>query len=60
MILSKCNRISAPLTAVNRDAAYRHRFPDEPAMKSLANWHGLEQDNLDTFAGMHYLLVRKT
>jgi SAM-dependent methyltransferase len=38
---------------------YRARFPDDPAMRSLANWAAFEADNPGTFAGMYQFWVRK-
>lgn len=39
--------------------AYRRRYPDDPRMQSLANWHLYEQDHPDTFSGMYKFLVQK-
>jgi SAM-dependent methyltransferase len=38
--------------------AYRARFPDDPAMLSLANWDAFEADHPGTFAGMFLFWVR--
>lgn len=39
--------------------AYRKRFPEDPRMTSLDNWHALEQDNPDTFINMYQFWVQK-
>jgi len=39
--------------------AYRARFPDDPGMRSLANWDALEQDAPHTFASMYQFLLRR-
>lgn len=46
--------------SIDRGEDYRLRFPDDPAMRSLANWHAFELEHPDTFAGMYHLLVQKT
>ena len=33
--------------------AYGGRFPEDPGMRSLANWHVLETEQPDTFVGMY-------
>ena len=38
---------------------YRARFPGDPPMRSLANWHHYEQDNPDSFTRMYEFWVRK-
>lgn len=40
-------------------AAYARRFPDDPAMTSLANWHVFESENPDTFASMYNMWLQK-
>ena len=40
-------------------ARYRDRFPDDPALSNLENWHALEQDRPDTFVLMYQFWVRK-
>lgn len=39
--------------------AYRQRFPDDPAMTNLVNWHRFETDRPSTFGGMYQFWVRK-
>lgn len=39
--------------------AYLSRFPDDPAMINLYNWHLFEVDNPDTFANMYQFWVQK-
>ena len=39
--------------------AYRRRFPDDPRMTSLDNWHVLEQEHPDTFINMYQFWVQK-
>jgi hypothetical protein len=34
-------------------AAYRRRFPDDPAAASLANWGRFEDEHPEVFAGMY-------
>jgi hypothetical protein len=40
-------------------AAYRARFPDDPAAVNLDHWQQFEADNPDTFAGMYQFWVQK-
>jgi 2-polyprenyl-3-methyl-5-hydroxy-6-metoxy-1,4-benzoquinol methylase len=40
-------------------AAYRSRFPDDPASTNLANWERFEQDHPDAFARMYQFWTRK-
>jgi hypothetical protein len=40
-------------------ARYRDRFPDDPALTNLDNWHALETDRPDTFVLMYQFWVRK-
>jgi tetratricopeptide (TPR) repeat protein len=40
-------------------AAYRRRFPGDPAATNLAQWQDFENDNPDTFAGMYQFWVQK-
>jgi len=40
-------------------AAYRKRFPGDPAAVDLEHWRQFEQDNPDTFAGMYQFWVQK-
>jgi hypothetical protein len=40
-------------------AAYRDRFPDDPAAINLIHWHRFELDHPDTFAGMYQFWVQK-
>jgi hypothetical protein len=37
---------------------YRKRFPDDPRMTSLDNWHLIEQDHPDAFVGMYAFWVQ--
>jgi SAM-dependent methyltransferase len=39
--------------------AYARRFPADPAMTDLSNWHAFEQDNLDTFIGTYQFWLQK-
>jgi Flp pilus assembly protein TadD/SAM-dependent methyltransferase len=39
--------------------AYRQRFPDDPSMVSLDNWHVFEQANPTLFAGMYQFWVQR-
>lgn len=39
--------------------AYRARFPDDPRMTSLDNWHVFEQENPDAFREMYQFWVQK-
>jgi Flp pilus assembly protein TadD/2-polyprenyl-3-methyl-5-hydroxy-6-metoxy-1,4-benzoquinol methylase len=39
--------------------AYRQRFPDDPAARTLAHWQAFEADNPETFAGMYIFWVQK-
>jgi len=39
--------------------AYRARFPGDPALTSLDNWHAFEDSRPDTFARMYQFWVRK-
>ena len=39
---------------------YRARFPGDPSMRDLANWHRFEDDNPDSFTRMYEFWVRKT
>ncbi len=41
-------------------AAYRRRFPGDPAANDLANWQAFEADNPDTFTGMYNFWVQKS
>ena len=38
---------------------YRARFPQDPTMTDLANWHAFETDNPHTFIGMYQFLLQK-
>jgi 2-polyprenyl-3-methyl-5-hydroxy-6-metoxy-1,4-benzoquinol methylase/Flp pilus assembly protein TadD len=38
---------------------YRKRFPDDPRMTSLDNWHLIEQEHPDAFVGMYAFWVQK-
>lgn len=40
-------------------AAYRARFPDDPAMTSFANWNVFEHENPQTFIGMYRIFCHK-
>lgn len=40
-------------------AAYRHRFPQDPAATDLANWQQFESAYPDTFLGMYNFWVQK-
>jgi 2-polyprenyl-3-methyl-5-hydroxy-6-metoxy-1,4-benzoquinol methylase len=40
-------------------AAYRRRFPDDPGMTSLDNWHVFEQEHPHTFSNMYQFWVQK-
>jgi hypothetical protein len=40
-------------------ARYRARFPGDPALADLGNWHRLEQEYPDSFARMYQFWVRK-
>jgi 2-polyprenyl-3-methyl-5-hydroxy-6-metoxy-1,4-benzoquinol methylase len=40
-------------------AKYRARFPGDPAMTDLANWHRFETENPATFRGMYQFWVQK-
>jgi purine nucleoside phosphorylase/2-polyprenyl-3-methyl-5-hydroxy-6-metoxy-1,4-benzoquinol methylase len=40
-------------------AAYRQRFPGDPAMCDLANWERIENELPDTFASMYQFWVQK-
>jgi Tfp pilus assembly protein PilF/2-polyprenyl-3-methyl-5-hydroxy-6-metoxy-1,4-benzoquinol methylase len=40
-------------------AAYRARFPDDPACVNLSNWAAFEQDNPDTFVSMYRFWIQK-
>jgi 2-polyprenyl-3-methyl-5-hydroxy-6-metoxy-1,4-benzoquinol methylase/Flp pilus assembly protein TadD len=40
-------------------AAYRQRFPDDPHMRSLDNWHVFEQENPDSFIAMYNFWAQK-
>ncbi|MGB8436324.1 MAG: hypothetical protein WCE38_18895, partial [Burkholderiales bacterium] len=40
-------------------AAYRKRFPDDPAATSLAKWARFEEDNPEVFVGMYQLWALK-
>jgi len=40
-------------------AAYRARFPDDPAAVDLANWNAFEQDNPETFIEMYQFWVQR-
>ena len=40
-------------------AAYRKRFPGDPAAVDLEHWQEFEEDNPDTFAGMYQFWVQK-
>lgn len=48
------------LTVVNElySETYRKRFPDDPRMTSLDNWHLIEQEHPDAFAGMYGFWVQ--
>lgn len=39
--------------------AYRRRFPADPAATDLRNWEVFENENPDTFVGMHQFWVQK-
>lgn len=41
-------------------AAYRRRFPDDPAATDLANWHAFENDNPDSFSRMYQFWIQKS
>lgn len=41
------------------DDAYRRRFPDDPRMTSLENWHVFEQEHPSAFAGMYNFWTQK-
>lgn len=47
---------SLDLGAVSK---YRARFPDDPEMRSLANWDAFERDHPDTFPNMYQFWLRK-
>ncbi len=53
------NEMKLDLLGFNVDAAaatqYRARFPDDPKMVSIENWHRFELDNPDTFRSMYHL-----
>ncbi|HTM62340.1 MAG TPA: class I SAM-dependent methyltransferase [Burkholderiales bacterium] len=38
---------------------YRARFPDDPALTNLANWHRFEEEHPETFVRMYQFWVRK-
>ena len=38
---------------------YRARFPNEPTMTNLENWHVFELENPSTFAGMYQFWIQK-
>ncbi len=38
--------------------AYRARFPSNPALDDLSNWHAFEQAEPETFSGMYQFWVR--
>jgi len=40
--------------------AYRARFPGDPDMDDLSNWHAFEQTEPDTFARMYQFWVRRS
>ena len=40
-------------------AAYRKRFPDDPAAVDLENWKAFEADNPATFLAMYMIWVQK-
>lgn len=40
-------------------SGYRQRFPDDPRMTSLDNWHAFEQSRPDTFVDMYQFWVQK-
>ena len=40
-------------------AAYRARFPQDPAATDLSNWHAFEEDNPDTFLEMYQFWVQR-
>ncbi|MBV1876252.1 MAG: class I SAM-dependent methyltransferase [Pseudomonadales bacterium] len=40
-------------------ANYRHRFPTDPSMTNLDNWHQFEIDHPDTFLGMYQFHCQK-
>jgi len=40
-------------------AAYKRRFPGDPAATNLGQWHEFERDNPDTFIGMYNFWVQK-
>jgi len=40
-------------------AAYRQRFPDDPAAADLDHWQVFEKDNPDTFSGMYQFWLQK-
>ena len=39
--------------------AYRGRFPDDPAMTDLDNWHVFETENPLTFLNMYQFWLQK-
>jgi Tfp pilus assembly protein PilF/SAM-dependent methyltransferase len=41
-------------------AAYRKRFPDDPAAVNLDHWQAYEKDHPETFSGMYQFLLQKT
>jgi len=38
---------------------YAEKFPGDPEMVSLENWHAFEQENPETFAGNYQFWCRK-
>jgi len=40
-------------------AAYRARFPDDPACVNLSHWAAFEQENPDTFVSMYRFWIQK-
>jgi len=38
---------------------YRTRFPQDPTMTDLGNWHAFETDNPHTFIGMYQFVLQK-
>jgi SAM-dependent methyltransferase/tetratricopeptide (TPR) repeat protein len=41
-------------------AAYRQRYPDDPAMKDLGRWHAFETERPETFSGMYHFWAQRT
>jgi tetratricopeptide (TPR) repeat protein/SAM-dependent methyltransferase len=50
--------IGFELTDPGAAVGYRKRFPDDPALSNLANWHRFELDHPHTFVRMYQFWVR--